>query len=101
MRFKIAESTLEFALLVAVVVGALIVMQVYVKRGLQGKLKSSVDQLGEQYSPGHTTGFITSDTFSDTVETLVDGTTNISSETSQSMTSSDEIAGYDEEYWGE
>lgn len=48
---KIGQSTLEYAALVAIVVGGLIAMQAYLKRGVQGKLKATGDQLGEQYSP--------------------------------------------------
>jgi len=47
-----AQSTLEYAVLIAVVVGALVAIQVYFKRGVQGKLRDSADQIGEQYSAG-------------------------------------------------
>jgi len=96
-----AQSTLEYALIVAVVVGALIAMQVYVKRGLQGRLKSAADDMGEQYSPGHTTGTITVTTTSSTQESLASGVTSTQSATSQNMTSEDQTAEYGEEYWGE
>ncbi len=29
-------------------------MQIYVKRGIQGRMRESTDQIGEQYSPGAT-----------------------------------------------
>ncbi len=96
-----AQSTLEYALIVAVVVGGLIAMQVYVKRGLQGKLKESADQLGEQYSPGITTGTINITTNSTTNETLNSGITNTTSNTSQNMDSNMSIGNYSNEYWGE
>lgn len=38
-----AQSIAEYALLLAVVVSALITMQVYVKRGLQGRLRDASD----------------------------------------------------------
>ncbi len=44
-----AQSTLEYALIIAVVVGALIAAQVYVKRGVEGRLKSATDDIGTQY----------------------------------------------------
>lgn len=47
------QSTLEYALIIAVVVGALLAMNVYMKRGVQGKLRESVDSVGEQYSAGN------------------------------------------------
>lgn len=51
---------MEYAFLVAVVVAGLIAMQIYLKRGLQGRLRSSSDALSEtQYSPGHTVSNLT------------------------------------------
>jgi len=50
-----AQSTLEYAVVVAVVVGALLAMQYYMKRGVQGKLRESTDSIGEQYSAGNMT----------------------------------------------
>lgn len=40
---KRAQSTAEYAILIAIVVGALIGMQVYVRRGLQGRIRDVVD----------------------------------------------------------
>ena len=51
---KKAQSTLEYAILIAVIIGALIGMQTYVKRGLQGRLKTAADDLGTQFEPGTT-----------------------------------------------
>ena len=45
------QSTVEYAVLVAVVVGALIAMQIYMKRGVQDKLRSATDDIGGQFSP--------------------------------------------------
>lgn len=55
------QSTLEYVILVGFVVAALIAMGVYMKRGMQGKLRESTDQVGEQYSPEHTTSNYTTD----------------------------------------
>ena len=52
---KRAQSTLEYAILIAVVVGALIGMQTYVKRGLQGRLRVATDDVGSQFEPALTT----------------------------------------------
>jgi len=49
-----AQSTLEYALLIAVVVGSLLYMQNYLKRSMQGRLQRIGDQMGEQYSPYQT-----------------------------------------------
>ena len=53
------QSTLEYAVIIAVVIAALIAIQTYVKRGVQGKLRSSVDSIGQQYSAGSTTSTYT------------------------------------------
>lgn len=42
-----AQSTAEYAILIGVVVGALIAMQVYVRRSLQAKTKWAVDMAGD------------------------------------------------------
>jgi hypothetical protein len=41
-----AQTTAEYAILIALVVAAVTAMQVYVKRGLQGKVKDVVDDMG-------------------------------------------------------
>ena len=49
------QSTFEMAILLVVIVLAVIAMQVYLKRTIQGRLKSGADQIGEQYDPVRTT----------------------------------------------
>ena len=44
------QSTLEYAILIVIIIGALLTLQVYIKRGVQGRLKSATDDVGEQYS---------------------------------------------------
>ena len=41
------QSTLEYAILIIIVVGALLTIQQYVKRGIQGRFKSAADDIGE------------------------------------------------------
>ncbi len=94
------QSTLEYAALFAVVIGAIIAGQVYFKRGVQGKLKSSADQMGEQYSFG-ATGTITQEISSSSEEVTGGGTTTTTSQQTQSQESDINIGGFDEEYWGE
>ena len=55
------QSTLEYALIVAVVVGGLIAMQYYMNRGVQGKLRESIDSVGEQYSAGNVKSIFTTE----------------------------------------
>jgi len=51
-----AQSILEYATVIACAVAALLTMQVYIKRALQGKYKQNADSLGAQYAPRRTTG---------------------------------------------
>jgi len=52
------QSTLEYAVLIIVIIAALISIQTYIKRGIQGRLKSASDDIGDQYSPGNTNSLI-------------------------------------------
>ncbi|MBD3263865.1 MAG: hypothetical protein GF375_02030 [Candidatus Omnitrophica bacterium] len=49
---KSGQSTLEYVIIISVAIGALLTMQNYLKRGLQGHLREDCDQIGTQYSPG-------------------------------------------------
>ncbi len=53
------QSTLEYAMIIMVIAAGIIAMQVYMKRGIQGKLRDSTDSIGKQYSAGETTSKIT------------------------------------------
>jgi len=44
------QSTLEYAILVIIVIAALISLSSYVKRGVQGRLKQSSDDIGDQFT---------------------------------------------------
>ena len=48
---KRGQTSLEYAVLLIIVIGAFIAIQNYMKRGVQGRWKSAVDDLGEQYDP--------------------------------------------------
>ena len=60
------QSTLEYALIIAVALAGLLAMQHYMRRGVEGKLRSSTDSIGEQYAAGRVTGTIATEK---TVET--------------------------------
>jgi Flp pilus assembly pilin Flp len=44
------QSTLEYAILIIIIIAALITLQSYIKRGVQGRLQSSTDTVGDQFS---------------------------------------------------
>lgn len=50
-RHKKGQTALEYIVLVIIVIGALLAIQYYFKRGLQGRWKAAVDDLGDQYDP--------------------------------------------------
>jgi hypothetical protein len=67
---KRGQSTLEYAILIIIVIGALLSIQVYIKRGLQGRLKSATDDIGDQYSVGNTNIVIETRIHSKTADTF-------------------------------
>lgn len=46
-----AQSSTEFLILSIIIIAAFVASQNYIKRGFQGRLKSSMDDFGEQYNP--------------------------------------------------
>ncbi len=54
LRSRNGQSILEYVLLLGVVVAAILIMQVWVKRGFQGGMKDAGDKMGDQFSAGNT-----------------------------------------------
>ncbi|MCK5580878.1 MAG: hypothetical protein KAJ18_06355 [Candidatus Omnitrophica bacterium] len=54
MRKQKGQTTLEQAVLIIIIMGALISVGAYFKRGVQGRWKTAVDGLGDQYDPSVT-----------------------------------------------
>ena len=50
-KFRRGQSFIEYSFVITVIVGALLIMQNYVSRSLQGKLKESVDSIGGEGFP--------------------------------------------------
>ncbi len=99
---KRGQSTLEYAVLIIVIIGALLSIQIYIKRGVQGRLKSATDDIGDQFSPGNTN--VVKKTFSNskTSETFMAGVTssNLLADEYTIETRSENIINVDQEYWG-
>lgn len=70
-RLKGGQSLLEYAMCLAIVIAAMIPMQIYVKRGISGKLRAAADTTGEQYDPRKTTGQSMAQAITDTTDTVV------------------------------
>ncbi len=101
------QSTLEYVVLVVVIIGALLSIQVYIKRGVQGRLKSAADDIGDQYSTGNTNMIKKTRTISNTSDTF--GTEGTGQGVSSSKLREPEktyteeravILNTDQEYWG-
>jgi len=60
MRLRKGQSTFELSTMITIVLAVLLVMGVYFKRGVQGRWKASVDEIGEQYDPNGMNSSVTS-----------------------------------------
>lgn len=100
MLKKRGQSTLEYAVLIVVIIAALIAMQVYLKRGIQGRMRESSDQIGEQFSPGYTTSNITTNTFTNSTETSdAHSTTTVIASQWQNRAGAEKVMAAANEYW--
>lgn len=50
-RARRGQTSLEFLVLMTIILGAFLATSNYFKRALQGRWKTAVDDLGEQYDP--------------------------------------------------
>lgn len=80
------QSTLEYALIIAVVVAGLLLMQHYVRRGYAGRLKGAADDLGDQYDPTAYSGNFTVRQVSNVRTAIQDKVTNTIHLTDQTST---------------
>ena len=97
---KRGQSTLEYAILVVVVIMALVAIQAYLKRGIQGRMRDSADQIGDQFSPEFTEYNYTTKSHTKTNETQDAWTTTAKYLDSSSERTGQETTGnFAEEYW--
>jgi hypothetical protein len=99
---KRAQSTLEYAVLIIVIIGALLSIQVYLKRGVQGRLRSASDDIGDQYSVGNTNYLKRVVTNSKTKDTFNAGQSwsNLDGAEHTQTIERSQVANVDQEYWG-
>lgn len=100
---KKGQSTLEYAVLIVIVIGALLSLQVYIKRGVGGRLKSASDDIGDQFSVGNMNYVHKTTTTSKTQETFLAGVTNsVLLEAENTIDETNSLVFNNEiEYWGE
>lgn len=99
---KRGQSTLEYGVIIAVVVAALLAMQMYMKRGLQGRLGQAADDVGEQFSPLHTTKSSSISTNVQSTETVSGGANPITvtaNTQQQSRSGSENVGALSTETW--
>ena len=96
------QSTLEYAVLIIIIIGALLSIQVYIKRGIQGRMKSASDDIGDQYSPGNTNILKTTITASSTLDTFAKGVTQSKLTSPETTTTirKQNILNVEQEFWG-
>ena len=101
-RRQKGQSTLEYAILIIIIIGALLSIQVYIKRGIQGRLKSATDDIGDQFKVGGTNVVTTMSTRTKSDDTFKAGETSsiLVGIESTNTTFSSNIIAVDQEYWG-
>ncbi len=101
-KTKKGQSTLEYAILIIIIIGSLLAIQVYIKRSVTGRLKSAADDIGDQYSVGNTNVVHKVTTGSQTRDTFVSGVTRSQLEKEEITTdvTNSEIMNTQFEYWG-
>ena len=101
-RRKKGQSTLEYAILIIIIIGALLSLQVYIKRGIQGRLKSATDDIGDQYSDGNTNVTKHHRVITNSTETFINGETISKLRAAETTTDTlqSNIINVEQEFWG-
>ena len=102
LRKMKGQSTLEYAVLIIIIIGALLSIQIYIKRGLQGRLKSATDDIGDQFSPGNTNYLRTTTVNSSSNQTFINGSSRsvLLEDETTFVTSNMNIINVEQEFWG-
>lgn len=101
-RRKKGQSTLEYAVLIIIIIGALLSIQVYIKRGIQGRLKGAADDIGDQFSVGNTNVIQTTTVSGQTRDTFEAGQSKsalLKDETTLTISNAN-IMNAQQEFWG-
>ena len=102
LRKRKGQSSLELAIVIIIVIAALLSIQVYIKRGVQGRLRSATDDVGDQYSAGNTNVMKVVAVTSNTTELQNGGTQNTSLRADEVTITNrtQNIVNLTQEYWG-
>ena len=67
---KRGQTSVEFAVVVIIVLGAFLAIGNYFKRGIQGRWKAAIDEVGEQYDPRLANGDVSRILIANTTTTI-------------------------------
>lgn len=102
LRKRKGQSSMELVIIMIIVMAALLSIQVYLKRGVQGRLRSAADDVGDQYSAGNTNVRKVVTVVSNTHEVQSGGsqTTNMNTPEVTTTNRTQNIVNLQQEYWG-
>ena len=75
-RRRKGQSTVEYAVLIVIVIAALLSIQIYIKRGVSGRMRDSADQIGDQFELGNTRAISSTNSWSRVNENYTRGQTS-------------------------
>ena len=55
---KKGQTLIEYTVMIIILLGAFLAIQNYLKRGMQGRWKAVVDDMGDQYDPQRSNSYI-------------------------------------------
>ena len=82
MRRNKGQTILEYTVVVIIILGVMVAMKDYVKRGIQGRWKSASDNFGDQYDPQYVNSNVmyATQVNSESIVTVENGTDSSSGE---------------------
>lgn len=100
LKNKKGQSLVEYALILGAIIVGILFMQLYVRRGVEGMLKSRADSIGEQYSSSAMMN-ITINRDSNITETRSAGgaVTTVFHKDDMTRTGNETLRRSNEEYW--
>lgn len=102
LRKRKGQSSMELVIIMIIVMAALLSIQVYLKRGVQGRLRSAADDVGDQYSAGNTNVRKVVTVVSNEHQAQNGGTQTTTMNTPETTTTNrtQNIVNLTQEYWG-
>jgi len=85
MHKRKGQTILEYTVIMIIILGVVIAMKDYIKRGIQGRWKSATDNFGDQYDPQYVNSSImyATQVNSQSIVTVVNGSDSSSGQLEQ------------------